>query len=307
MALITPAKQEIDFCLRTTKPFHNRKAAQDFFRLVDAYGPNYRPFKYGNYEPMKQIFNDKKEDEIILSWFEGADLSQEELESRPCNAQLIMKGRPPGKIGYYIGWSNWANSVLFNMISVNISKLFLKKDAQNMAQFVDFCNDLVRLFSPVHAEVYDYTSSIPCTNTNSAFIPDRLDIRCPALKWRTYFGPPYIKMLGRDTILNAPCWKTEELGNSIVLQLTETVYEDISPVLRQKVVNYFEESIDSQLRAELGAGFIFRPFDASQSYSKTKKLVPEFQIQELLGKNLDEATVIEAGKPHLSNEGKRKK
>ena len=193
MALITPARQEIDFCLRTTKPFHNRKAAQDFFRLVDAYGPNYRPFKYGNYEPMKQIFNDKKEDEIILSWFEGADLSQEELESRPCNAQLMMKGRAPGKIGYYIGWSNWANSVLFNMISVNISKLFLKKDAQNMAQFVDFCNDLVRLFSPVHAEVYDYTSSIPCTNTNSAFIPDRLDIRCPALKWRTYFGPPYIK------------------------------------------------------------------------------------------------------------------
>ena len=35
-----------------------------------------------------------------------------------------------------------------------------------MAQFVDFCNDLVRLFSPVHAEIYDYTSSIPCTNTN---------------------------------------------------------------------------------------------------------------------------------------------
>lgn len=31
MALITPAKPQIDFCLRTTKPFHNRKAAQDFF------------------------------------------------------------------------------------------------------------------------------------------------------------------------------------------------------------------------------------------------------------------------------------
>lgn len=176
-----------------------------------------------------------------------------------------------------------------------------------MAQFVHFCDDLIRLFSPVHAEIYDYTSSIPCTNTKSAFIPDRLDIRCPALKWRTYFGPPYIKMLGRDTILNAPCWKTEELGDSIVLQLTETVYEDISPVLRQEVVDYFEESIDPQLRAELGTGFIFRPFDASQSYSKAKKLVPEFQIQELFGKNLDEATVIEAGKPHLSSEEKRKK
>ena len=291
MALITPAKQEIDFCLRTTKPFHNRKAAQDFFRLVDAYGPNYRPFKYGNYEPMKQIFNDKKEDEIILSWFEGADLSQEELESRPCNAQLMIKGRPPGKIGYYIGWRNWANSVLFNMISVNISKPFLKKDARNMAQFVHFCDDLVRLFSPVHAEIYDYTSSIPCTNTKSALIPDRLDIRCPALKWRTYFGPPYIKMLGRDTILNAPCWKTEEVGSTIVVQLTETVFEEIKPELREAVVEYFETSVKPEIRETLGKGFIFRPFRASDPYDKKKKLVPEFSVRDFFGKQLDEKSI----------------
>lgn len=291
MALITPAKQEIDFCLRTTKPFHNRKAAQDFFRLIGAYGPNYRPLKYGNYEPMKQIFNDKKEDEIILSWFEGADLSQEELESRPCNAQLMMKGRPPGKIGYYIGWRNWANSVLFNMISVNISKPFLKKDAQNMAQFVHFCDDLVRLFSPVHAEIYDYTSSIPCTNTKSALIPDRLDIRCPALKWRTYFGPPYIKMLGRDTILNAPCWKTEEVGSTIVVQLTETVFEEIKPELREAVVEYFETSVKPEIRETLGKGFIFRPFRASDPYDKKKKLVPEFSVRDFFGKQLDEKSI----------------
>ena len=292
MPLITPARPQIDFLLRTTKPFHSKKAAQDFFRLVDAYGPNYRPFKYGNYEPMKQIFNDKKEDEIILSWFEGADLSQEELESRPCNAQLMMKGRPPGKIGYFIGWHNWANSVLFNMISVNISKPFLKKDAGNMAQFVHFCDDLVRLFPPVHAEIYDYTSSIPCTNTKSAFIPDRLDIRCPALKWRTYFGPPYIKMLGRDTILNAPCWKTEEVGDSIVLQLTETVFEEIPPQLREAVVEYFEASVSPEQRPGPGKGFIFRPFDASEPYNRKEKLVPEFPIREFFGKRLDEAEIL---------------
>lgn len=291
MPLITPAKQEIDFCLRTTKPFHNRKAAQDFFQLVDSYGPNYRPFKYGNYEPMKQIFNDKKEDEIILSWFEGADLSQEELESRPCNAQLMMKGRPPGKIGYYIGWRNWANSVLFNMITVNISKPFLKRDAGNMAQFVHFCDDLVRLFSPVHAEIYDYTSSIPCTNTKSALIPDRLDIRCPALKWRTYFGLPYIKMLGRDTILNAPCWKTEEVGSTIVVQLTETVFEEIKPELREAVVEYFEASVKPEIRETLGKGFIFRPFRASDPYDKKKKLVPEFSVRDFFGKQLDEKSI----------------
>lgn len=30
-------------------------------------GPNYRPLKYDNYEPMKQIFNDKKDDERTSS------------------------------------------------------------------------------------------------------------------------------------------------------------------------------------------------------------------------------------------------
>ena len=160
-----------------------------------------------------------------------------------------------------------------------------------MAQFVHFCDDLIRLFSPVHAEIYDYTSSIPCTNTKSAFIPDRLDIRCPALKWRTYFGPPYIKMLGRDTILNAPCWKTEEVGSTIVVQLTETVFEEIKPELREAVVEYFETSVKPEIRETLGKGFIFRPFRASDPYDKKKKLVPEFSVRDFFGKQLDEKSI----------------
>ena len=163
-----------------------------------------------------------------------------------------------------------------------------------MAQFVHFCDDLIRLFSPVHAEIYDYTSSIPCTNTKSAFIPDRLDIRCPALKWRTYFGRPYIELLGRETILHAPCWKTEEVGSTIVVQLTETVFEDIKPELREAVVEYFEASVKPEIRAALGKGFIFRPFRASDPYDKKKKLVPEFPVSDFFGKHLDEKSILKS-------------
>jgi len=118
-------------------------------------------------------------------------------------------------------------------------------------------NDLVCRFSPVHAEIYDFTSFIPCTATESMLIPDDLSVRCHALKWRTYFGLPYINLLGKETILNAPCWKTEE-------------------------------SVDPKIRAELGRGFLFRPYYASEKYDREKKLVPEFPIRELFGKNLPE-------------------
>lgn len=100
------------------------------------------------------------------------------------------------------------------------------------------------------------------------------------MKWRTYFGPPYIKLLGKDTILNAPCYKTEEVGETIVLQLTKSVFEDIPSELRQEVVNYFEASVDPAIRSKLGTGFLFRPFYASESFSPKNKLVPEFNFDE---------------------------
>ncbi len=305
MAFITPAKPIVKFLLRTTKPFHNKKAAKDFFNLVDSYGYYYRPVKYGNYEPLKQIYDENKKDDLFRAWFYGQDLSEEQLESQYHEGSLAIKGKNPSKIEYSINWANWSRDVLFNHISVIISKPFLQKRPEYMQQFINFCNDLVHLFPPVHAEIYDYTSSLPCTCTESSFIPDFLsgsipstctvrsfipDIlseRCPALKWRTYFGQPYIDLLGRDTILHAPCFRTEEVGDTIVLQLTETVFEDIPQTLRQEVVDYFESSVDPELRAELGTDFIFRPFYASQSYSKEKKLVPDFPIQEFFGKKLD--------------------
>jgi hypothetical protein len=289
MPLISPKIPNISFYLRTTKPFHNINIAHDFFQLISNYGSAYRPYKYGNFEPMKQIFDENRLDDIIAAWLGGQMYSQDDLEREYHESQLMAKGRKPSKISYFVGWRNWTDtdSVLFNSVSVDISKIFLERNKAEFERFVRFCDDLVCLFRPAHAELYDYISSIECTSTHNAFIPDRLDIRCPALKWRTYFGPPYIELLGREVILNAPCWKTEEIGETIVLQLTETVFEEIPQELRQNVVDYFEQSVDPQIRSNLGTGFIFRPFSAAEQYSKRKKLVPVFPVQEMFGKNLD--------------------
>lgn len=299
MPLITPAKPQIDFFLRTTKPFHSEKAAKNFFQLVLSYGPDYQPFKYGTSEPMKTVFDERNLNESIATWLGGSDRTPEILESQYCLNQLMLKGRTASKVRYFVSWRNWTERVLFNVIQNSISKKFLQTDEKEMERYVRFCDDLVRLFSPVHAEIYDYTSAIPCTTTADMLIPDDLSIRCPALKWRTYFGQPYIALLGREILLKAPCWKTEEVGSTIVLQLTETVFEDIPPESREAVVEYLEASVNPDIRLKLGSGFIFRPFLASAPYDKQKKLVPQFPIREFFGTHLDENQILQNAMPRL--------
>lgn len=280
MSLIVFKRPIIQFYLYTTKPFHNRKSAIDFLRLIRSYGPYYLPTKYDFFEPIKQIFNSNDEKKFVRTWFGGSEITDKEAQEQNCEGGFIAKGKPPSKIDYHIMWEHKENTDRFNMICVSIAIPFLKKSSEHMAQFVHFCDDLACLYSPVHAEIRDYISSIPCECTESAFIPDNLNLRCPALKWRTYFGPPYIKLLGKDTILNAPCYKTEEVGETIVLQLTKSVFENIPSELRQEVVNYFEASVDPAIRSKLGTGFLFRPFYASESFSPKNKLVPEFNFDE---------------------------
>lgn len=288
MPLKVFSKPSIELFLRTTQPFHSKKVAKDFFNLILSYGSYYRPFKYGTSEPIRKIFDEREIDEAILDWFYGRNLTQEQMESEYCQGSLLMKGRPPAKLTYDVSWSNWSKNGRFNCINVGISRPFLEKNEEEMNHFINFCNDLVCMFSPAHTEVYDLVGSIPCTLTRNALIPDNLTIRCPSLKWRTYFGPPYIEMLGKETILNAPCWKTEEVGDTIVLQLTESVFEEIPQMLRQSIVDYFEASVDPTIRENLGEGFIFRPFYVSENYNRNKKLVPTFLFREYFGRNLDD-------------------
>ncbi len=285
MPLHIPAKPQIDFLLRTTKPFHHPEAAKDFLRLVLSYGPAYRPCQYGRSEPAREIFRETHLDSVLDAWLSGYGRTPEALENLPCSGQLMMRGRGPGKIRYFIAWRNWTERVLFNVIQLSLSRSFLRRSEEEMSRYVRFCDDLVRLFPPAHAELYDYVSAIPCTATENMLLPDDLSIRCPALKWRTYFGRPYVDLLGRETLLKAPCWKTEEVGDTVVVQLTGTVFEEIPPKLRAEVVEYLEESVDPEIRAQLGRGFLFRPFLASEPYDKRKKLVPVFPVREISGEN----------------------
>ena len=146
MPLIIPGKSQIDFFLRTTKPFHNERAVKDFFRIVLSYGLDYRPVKYGRSEPMKELFDEKHLEKVASAWLGGNDCTSEILESQYCLSQLMMKGRPSSKVTYFVSWRNWTDRILFNVIQTTIAKKSLKKDRQEMDRYVSLCNDLVCRF-----------------------------------------------------------------------------------------------------------------------------------------------------------------
>jgi hypothetical protein len=43
------------------------------------------------------------------------------------------------------------------------------------------------------------------------------NLRLPALYWVNFFGPPYVRQLGREKILKAPAWQIEELPDGGLL------------------------------------------------------------------------------------------
>jgi hypothetical protein len=45
------------------------------------------------------------------------------------------------------------------------------------------------------------------------------NLRLPALYWANFFGPPYVRQLGREKILKAPAWRIEELPDGGLLYI----------------------------------------------------------------------------------------
>lgn len=75
----------------------------------------------------------------------------------------------------------------------------------------------------------------------------QLKMYIPDLYWQTYFGRPYIDMFGRERLLSAPVFKSEELSDGLIrLQLTESLDDmhtnhDLIMKVREKVKQHLKK------------------------------------------------------------------
>lgn len=105
----------------------------------------------------------------------------------------------------------------------------------------------------------------PILNISTFVLRDSL----PNLYWATIFGPPYVKLFGRERLLATPAPIVKELDDNLIyIQLTENVLDNrVCPERVETARLAAKEFLDSNafLDSKLGPGHVYR--------------VPEFHIE----------------------------
>lgn len=269
----------IDVRLMCLNDFYNGELATKVIELINSYGKDFMPDKFDNYQPLKKKYNLENLDEVLEGWLneEGNRVNKEYMMG-----SLLMKKSRSSKASYMISWEK-TQEPNFHSFSFDCDIEYLKKKG-NLSKFLELSSKLCLVLNPVQGRI------VNCMGKHT-FAPLDLRLRHPELQWLNIFGKPYIELFGREKLLNTPCYKAYELSEDIIIiQLTESVFEDIPDEVRLKVKEY----LGKDAFVELGKSShnykdgIAPNFDFTDVlFDKTKPVeLEEFEIVEEL--NMDD-------------------
>ncbi len=259
--------------------FYNRELATKIIELINSYGKDFMPDKFDNYQPLKKKYNLENLDEVLEGWLneEGNSVNKEYMMG-----SLLMDKSRSSKASYMVSWKK-TQEPNFHFFSFDCDIEYLKKKG-NLSKFLELSSKLCLVLNPVQGRI------VNCMGKHT-FAPLDLRLRHPELQWLNVFGKPYIELFGREKLLNTPCYKAYELSEDIIIiQLTESVFEDIPDEVRLKVKEY----LGKDAFVELGKSShnykdgIAPNFDFTDVlFDKTKPVeLEEFEIVEEL--NMDD-------------------
>lgn len=269
----------INMNLMCLNDFYNKELATKVIELINFYGKDFMPDKFDNYKPLKKKYNLENLDEVLEGWLneEGNSVNTEYMMG-----SLLMDKSRSSKASYMVSWEK-NQKPNFHSLSFDCNIDYLKKKG-NLSKFLELCSKLCLILKPVQGEI------VNCMDKYT-FAPLDLRLRHPELQWLNIFGKPYIELFSREKLLKTPCYKAYELSEDIIIiQLTESVFEDIPDEVRLKVKEY----LGKDAFVELGKSShnykegIAPNFDFTDVlFDKTKPVeLEEFEIVEEL--NMDD-------------------
>ena len=103
---------------------------------------------------------------------------------------------------------------------------------------------------------------------NSGINPRELERYLPNLAWLTFFGRPYVDIMGADVLANTPAYWVEQVDDGYYVQLTEDIYD---------VANNYEafDAVLEEAKAHIGRKFFFDKTGEVEQY-----VAPEFKYPE---------------------------
>jgi len=195
--------------------------AEDFLDAVQTYCTHFPlmlPEQWGWWEPLDRSFD-------------AGNLTDLIPEKGACETVYWQRKRSPKMEGTFdVRWQSKSTQVSSTHAKIGFTSELGKIDQTTLLGYLKTASEYSKAdfaFVDVLAEQYrDFaiaSGSAPY-GERFMFFTHLLRHWLPDVFWGTVFGPPYVRLLGKDRLLSAPAYLVEELGaETIYVQLTENL------------------------------------------------------------------------------------
>ena len=253
-------KPIIEIDVWTERFLGTMQKAESFLPLIEQIDhERWRPEKWNNFEPVKNIYNENAKATILNEW-------TEQRRGFISNSMMFKRSKPK-----LLMWVNsWRGRV------PGLNNIHLDLDANAFAA----ADGPLRLKSIVQ-ELVTWSEAAYATARHSEQMHDRYaqytpEKRLERLDWLSFFGPKYVSLFGLERVVTAPFYSSEVFADGLILLATETPND---PLLTQ--------STDLLEKLELSLGVdVF----ASDFYLQIPCRVPTFDLSETTNAAITEAS-----------------
>jgi len=235
-----------------------------FFKILQEVYPDLMPRKYGDTEPLKNVFDGDVEKMMSTCW-------QPKSVSPHRFHQFIWKPQLKGTLAFWDfsslhGQQKLHSSLLLSgnpkKFRIADIKLFyrewIKHDPADIGHIHILAEPEFNHYKRYHNEML--------WALNIGYTTLELKKYIPNLAWGMFFGRPYVEMMGLQKLLSAPAFLVEQWHDGVYIQVTENIEDTFK--------NYEEfDGLRTQIKKYLGRQYFFGP-----ELTKDEYRVPNFNF-----------------------------
>ena len=162
------------------------------------------PDKWSQFEPIRNAFNANCEDRLLQEW-------AEERHGGISNS-MYFKKKKPSLLLDVTSWRGRVPDLNYGWFDMEAGEF---SGTEGVARLKGIVSEFVHWSGAAYATAW---RSGQCHNRSAPGNPRK---RLDQLNWLTFFGRPYLKLLGEDRIRNCPFYSCETLSNGLLLTAAE--------------------------------------------------------------------------------------
>ncbi len=220
---------DLDLGVLTPKASPSTEEAKKLLALFVQVMPRWTPERYGNTEPLQERFDPSNPEAALTAWREPFFWSR----SKPRADGQVFMGRSLRHTAMHL-------RAQFRPVSAEASAIRELLQQASAILAADFA--YLHFFSP--QELDSPTFQQEMMPFRRGLTTHDLRRGLPKLCWATIFGPPYVRLFGKERLLRVPAAAVKEIADDLVyVQITENL-EDL-----EKDFAGFEQSREAVMDA----------------------------------------------------------